>query len=732
MHCYYIQQAFIALNYTVPDNILMLIPLFILFIFAVIIAIERCILRIKLRQVVNVLNDIERDKNDDKTALTEKYKGSLSKQLNSLTKEIKLTHKKFKDKINVRKLELEAVNSKLKAKQKETVQQNLELKSAYEALLDSQRQYEQLIDNLKDEYIFFSQAPSGEILFITSSTKSILKYETSEIRKVWDDLYTDNPLNNKARENKKGSLQGIQQDKYLMELRDKDGNPHTFEVIEFPVFNENNLLTAVEGLLRDITKDIKAENQIREKEEKYKLLFNKASDFIFFYNLDENSHPANFIEVNDYTINRLGYTREELYRMTLNDLSKVEFWDENSIDHDVNGNKKYEQLWESKEREMINVEIISHNFQLNNKNVGIAIARDITERKASEEEIRYVNEELINQKENLEALVDNLTQTQEQLVNSEKMAALGQLIAGVAHEVNTPLGAIKASIGNLNDSLNKAITELPSFIEKQKPENLDLFIKILELTDYESDNLSSREKRKIRKDVAVLLENEKIAPAEIIADLVIYLNVQDKLDALIPSLKTENAENVLKTARYFASIIKNSKTISLAADKAAKVVFALKKYAHRDIVEEKLPTDIIDSMETVLTLYHNQLKHGIEVVRNYDTLPVVNCFSDEINQVWTNLIHNSIQSMDQKGTLTITAKNEGDHVLISIGDNGCGIEPDIQDKIFEPFFTTKKQGEGSGLGLDIVKKIIDKHNGEITFISELGKGTVFTVKLPVN
>jgi signal transduction histidine kinase len=149
------------------------------------------------------------------------------------------------------------------------------------------------------------------------------------------------------------------------------------------------------------------------------------------------------------------------------------------------------------------------------------------------------------------------------------------------------------------------------------------------------------------------------------------------------------------------------------------------------VTGEKVPTDIIDGIETVLTLYHNQLKQGIEVVRDYDELPKFDCYEDEMNQVWTNLIHNAIQAMDYKGILSISAKNNVDSITICFTDNGSGIEKDIQDKIFEPFFTTKKQGEGSGMGLDIVKRIIEKHDGKITFKSELGKGTEFIISLPV-
>jgi two-component system NtrC family sensor kinase len=477
-------------------------------------------------------------------------------------------------------------------------------------------------------------------------------------------------------------------------------------------------------LINSIIFNLQAEEMIREKEDKYKILFNNASDFIFFYDIEANSAPGRFLEVNDYMVNRLGYSKEEFLKMSLSDLT-----DTKSLENE--GNTKYEQIWDTKGGDSINVEIVSHTFRIENKDVGMAIARDITERKRVEEEIRYYNEELVNQIENFEALVDNLTQTQEKLVHSEKMAALGQLIAGVAHEINTPLGAIKASIGNLIDSLERAISSLPVLLEKQTSDAMGLFIKILEYKFHQAEDLTTREKRMIRKELIVNLEKNGIKNADAIADLLIYLNIHNRTDELIPLLEMPEAPEILKAARNFMSIIKNSNTITLAADKAAKVVFALKKFAHRDIIEDKIPTDIIDGLETVLTLYHNLLKQGVEVVRKYDELPVIGGYPDDLNQAWTNLIHNSIQAMDLKGTLTITASDEGEYVSVSIADTGCGIEPDIKDRVFEPFFTTKKQGEGSGLGLDIVKRIVEKHNGIITFTSELGQGTEFIIKLPV-
>ena len=144
-----------------------------------------------------------------------------------------------------------------------------------------------------------------------------------------------------------------------------------------------------------------------------------------------------------------------------------------------------------------------------------------------------------------------------------------------------------------------------------------------------------------------------------------------------------------------------------------------------------MPANIIEGIETVLTLYHNQLKHHVDVIKNYATLPPVQCYPDELNQVWTNLIHNALQAIGDKGTLKIEVAQEYNYAIISITDNGPGIPDNIKLKIFEPFFTTKPAGEGSGLGLDIVKKIIEKHEGKIKVDSIPGK-TTFTVSIPVN
>jgi len=173
----------------------------------------------------------------------------------------------------------------------------------------------------------------------------------------------------------------------------------------------------------------------------------------------------------------------------------------------------------------------------------------------------------------------------------------------------------------------------------------------------------------------------------------------------------------------------NSDNIIKAVERASKTVFALKSYAHRDPSGKKVRAKVSEGIDVVLTLYHNQLKKGIEVIADYQDIPEIMCYPDELNQVWTNLIHNAVYAMNGSGKLSIVISEEKDFVTVAFGDSGCGIASEIWERIFDPFFTTKPAGEGSGLGLDIVKKIIERHWGKITVESRPGE-TTFKVFLP--
>ena len=339
-------------------------------------------------------------------------------------------------------------------------------------------------------------------------------------------------------------------------------------------------------------------------------------------------------------------------------------------------------------------------------------------------------EALQHRTEELTHTLNELKAAQSRIIQSEKMAALGQLVAGVAHEVNTPLGAIRSSITNIQNSLNTLLQDLPSFYRNIESGLLPVFNQLILRAVESTIFVSSKEERQYRRSVTRELEELDVENADSLADLLVDMGIYSGIDEYKDIFAHESGPLLMENAYKLSGIFKSTKNISLAADKAANVVLALKTYSRAESSEEKSTMSIKDSIETVLTLYHNLIKHGVEVIRTYDELPNISCYCDELNQVWTNIVHNALQAMNGKGKLEIQIRNADQFAEVRIIDSGSGIPENIKDKIFEPFFTTKPQGEGSGLGLDIVKKIIDKHNGQIEVESKPGR-TCFIVRLPI-
>ena len=327
----------------------------------------------------------------------------------------------------------------------------------------------------------------------------------------------------------------------------------------------------------------------------------------------------------------------------------------------------------------------------------------------------------------LEQSLENLTAAQDRIVTTEKMAVLGRLIAGIAHELNTPLGAIRSSAGSVVSSNRYLIRSVPETFARLDERTLRLFEK---LTAKGMDNimrLSTPYMRRKKWKLSARLSELGIEGADGIADNTGVLDAFEYEDEIV-ECAVNGGRDVIAAA---AEVIMAERAVNIiveASAKAAGTVSALVDYSRTEDYDISGDVDPVKEIETILVLYYNRLKHSMTVIRNMQCNDHVTGERDRLNQVWINIINNALQAMNYEGTLTISTRRVGDDVAVSFSDTGPGIPGEIKDRIFEPFFSTKKCGEGTGLGLDICRKIIDKHNGRIDFTSGPG-GTVFTVYL---
>lgn len=320
--------------------------------------------------------------------------------------------------------------------------------------------------------------------------------------------------------------------------------------------------------------------------------------------------------------------------------------------------------------------------------------------------------------------------TAQKLVESDKLAALGQLIAGIAHEINSPLGAIKTSSVNTIDRI-KDLLENIHYVEKILDENeKKIYLELKKSLPTELPTLSIKEQRAVKKEIKLQLQEKEISNARQLADILSYFTISDIF--IYEELLTHKENKAIFQTLYDEYIVtSNLLNIKRSVDRASRTIFALKKFVYFDYDRLGTTVKIQHGIETTLTLLHHNLKQGIEIEKEFQELNPIFCYEDELVQVWMNLITNAIHAMNNNGKLSIRIYEENQFQIVSIKDTGCGIPKEIQEKIFEPFFTTKEAGIGSGLGLDIVKKIVTAHNGEISFKTS-EQGTVFYVKISNN
>ena len=332
----------------------------------------------------------------------------------------------------------------------------------------------------------------------------------------------------------------------------------------------------------------------------------------------------------------------------------------------------------------------------------------------------------------LETAMLNLRSAQSQLVMSEKMAMLGQLVTNIAHEINTPIGAVKSSGQTIADTLQYLIAQLPEVLQTMDAATKVLFVRLLGQLQHSEQEISLREERAITRSVMRELEQAEIGGAAYKARVLVQLRAHGDVMHYMPLLQHPQAHAILDAANGIATVAHSADNINSAVKRVSKVVFALKSYSRTEQVGIRMDVQLKECIETVLTIYQSHFKSSMTLVRQYEDQPMVYCYPDEMNQVWTNLILNAIQAMKHQGTLTIGLRTQEEYAVVTVTDSGSGIPEDIRGKIFDAFFTTKTSGEGSGLGLDIAKRVVEKHNGRIEFWTEVGVGTSFSVFLPLD
>ncbi|HOP05165.1 MAG TPA: PAS domain S-box protein [Tenuifilaceae bacterium] len=456
------------------------------------------------------------------------------------------------------------------------------------------------------------------------------------------------------------------------------------------------------GIIRDITQNKIANQKLIETESRYNLALQAVNEGIWDWNVHEKKvfFDSRYFTLAGYAPNEFPHKFEEWEkRVHPEDIKSTKQQIDNHIFGEVNEfdvefrfqRKEGSWMWirargkvverdkkgmvvrmigthsDITDRKQLEVELLKHK-----ENLEHLVKERTEELAAANEELMAVNEELYNQRNELEETLKKLQEAQKQLVQSEKMASIGVLTSGIAHEINNPINFINSGVVGLELETKEIIEAFKEYAEAYK---------------------------------------------------MLYPNDETGLLQRVGS-----KYNVEKSVLNIPKLIKAIRT---GVDRTINIVKGLRTFSRLDD-ENKVEANIHDIISSVLTMLYNKYKNRITVETFFCEQNQISCYPGKLGQLFLNIIMNSIQAIEDEGVIILRTEFEGanQRYKISISDNGSGVPKNIMGKIFDPFFTTKPVGQGTGLGLSIVHGIVKDHNGEINVTSKVGEGTTFVIYLP--
>lgn len=543
----------------------------------------------------------------------------------------------------------------------------------------ARREHQQSQKNLRLSEERFRQLAESitEVFWMTDPAKNEILYISPGYEKIWgrtcEDLYA-NPAGwmEAIHPDDRESVMGAARAKQVLGSYDEeyrviqpDGTLRWVRDRAFPIKDETGRVYRVTGIAQDITDRKLAEDQLRNAKEFSETLIQTANVIILGLDTDGN------IDIFNETAKKItGYTLAELkHKNWFEILTPKEryprVWEEFSRLTTGGIPQVFENPILTKTGEERHIMWQNNQVRANNQIIAtISFGNDITERKQAEEELQRRHEELMATNRRLEE-VNN------QLLQAEKMAAIGQMAAGVAHEINNPVGYVRSNLDTLQNYVSQLLRIVDAYTETEG-----------------------------------------------------MLNAHRSLFEPIHRLKESVELDYLKDD--VVELLKESKE---GVSRVQQIVRDLKSFSHVD-EEDWLWSDLHNGLNSTLNVAHHELKYKAQVIKEYGDIPQIQCRLSQLNQVFMNLLMNAAHAINDRGTIWIRTGADADWVWVEIEDSGKGIAPEHLSRIFEPFFTTKPVGKGTGLGLSLSYGIVAKHRGRIEVDSQPGKGARFRIWLP--